>query len=150
MREAIRVNYQGKQVTFKQLGALLGVNPDTLYSRYKNGLVITTAEYLPRGSKTPTKGDTKMCTSCNEFKTKDCFKAAPTGLWGVHSKCRDCLNYQASQRKYFKMLEAGDRSVVECAKCEAFMKKSASTNLCLRCRKELKNESNDKKITVGA
>lgn len=41
----------------------------------------------------------KLCTGCNEFKTFDCFNAKKDRVFGIDSRCRDCVKSKTSYKE---------------------------------------------------
>lgn len=42
--------------------------------------------------------DSKVCTQCNELLTLDKFNKAPTGKYGKHSQCKECMKRHVRTR----------------------------------------------------
>jgi NAD-dependent SIR2 family protein deacetylase len=74
----------------------------------------------------------KTCNDCFEIKPIDDFY-----LWqGKYRRaaCNPCKNKQDHQRVLSKKLAAGDRSIVNCSRCDLLMRKVTNRKVCQACR----------------
>lgn len=77
----------------------------------------------------------RICACCGVIKEHSEFHKNKVSPNGVRSVCAKCRAYKMSQRYLELAVIKGDKSIVECEKCEAYFKRS-SYKTCIHCRKK--------------
>jgi len=78
----------------------------------------------------------KYCSSCFDLKLLCDFPKHKQGRGGRRPDCKPCFGDYQYQKIMLREIEGGANNILECAECERYFRKHASSKLCLRCRRK--------------